>query len=182
MRKQLKCRSIVDLAVLSLDEAAAALNEDYVVTEILRQARIDVRTSLDASSSDDVVAFLEEMRQTSEHSVLSQIERGELITVDELVHRIGGNRQWVNYAVHSGRIFSVRAPTGANYFPSFFAVSLHHRRKLAKVAKLLRRLPAASQQYFFLTKRLSLGVTPLEAVTEGRMKEVVQAATSFAMS
>ena len=65
MRKQLKCRSIVDLAVLSLDEAAAALNEDYVVTEILRQARIDVRTSLDASSSDDVVAFLEEMRQTS---------------------------------------------------------------------------------------------------------------------
>lgn len=40
MRKQLKCRSIVDLAVLSLDEAAAALNEDYVVTEILRQARM----------------------------------------------------------------------------------------------------------------------------------------------
>ena len=182
MPKQLKRRSIVDLAVPSLDEAAAALNEDYMVTEILRQARIDVRTSLNVSPSDGAVAFMEEMRQSSGPAVLSQIESGELITLDDLVHRIGGNRQWVNYAVHTGRIFSLRAPTGADYFPSFFAVSLPHRRKLAIVAKLLRRLPAASQQYFFLTKRISLGVTPLEAVMQGRMNEVVRAATSFAMS
>lgn len=48
------------------------------------------------------------MRLATDKALLSAIKRKELLTEDELVAQIG-NRQWVSYAIKTGRVFSVQA-------------------------------------------------------------------------
>ena len=173
-------------------EIAAAVKEDRKVQAFLRKAaeetleagKLERKSSASTNCERDVVAletalFMAQMRLGSERALCGQIKRKELLTLDELVLAIGGNRQWVTYALRTGRIFSVSDSDGTPYFPSFFVVPLPHRRALGRVAKIVAGLPAASQLHFFMSKRLSLGATPVEAIAHGRLHEVRRAAASF---
>lgn len=73
-----------------------------------------------------------------------------------------------------------RGHQGSEYFPSFFASSQLDRRSLGRVAKVLARLPAPSRYQFFLNKLFPLGMTPLQALAEGRVKDVLIFASGFA--
>ncbi len=152
-----------------------------MVEKILREARSRPPAPMVTEKSiRDGERFMAEMHRASEATLLSRIERGELITQDELVTRVGGNRRWVNNALKAGRVFSLQAPSGGGYFPSFFAESSYDRRALGRVSKVLPRLPGPGKYFFFISESLSLGMTPLQALAEGRVQEVLICAAGFA--
>jgi hypothetical protein len=163
------------------EEVATAVTEDVMVEKILRVARsrppLTMVTEKTIRQGD---RFMAKMRLASQAALLSRIERGELITQDELVTRLGGNRRWVNNALKAGRVFSLQAPSGDCYFPLFFAESSYDRHALGRVSKVLARLPGPSKYFFFVSKSLSLGMTPLQALAEGRVREVLICAAGFA--
>lgn len=154
--------------------------QDSKVEKILREARNRRPVPMTEKSIRDGEKFMEKMNRTAQATLLSCIERKELITQDELILRLRGNRRWVRDALKAGRLFSLQAPSGSEYFPSFFASSLYDRRSLGRVAKVLARLPAPSRYQFFLNKLFPLGMTPLQALAKGRVKEVLIFASGFA--
>lgn len=169
------------LANFTAEEIAEALAEDRKVKKILRAARKrSARPVLVEKACRENAAIMAEFHAAAEAAMLSRIERAELITKDELIRRLGGNRRWVNSAILAGRIFSLQAPSGNDYFPAFFADNSYKRRDLGRVAKVLASLPGPSRYYFFVSKSFTLGMTPLEALAEGRVKSVVVCAFGFA--
>lgn len=172
----------IDLSKLPLGDVAKAAAEDILVEKILREARSRPPASMVTEKSiREGARFMSKMRRASEAALLSRIERGELITGDELITRLGGNRRWVRNALKAGRVFSLQAPSGANYFPSFFADSSYDRRALGRVSKFLALLPGPSKYHFFINKSFTLGMTPLQALAEGRVKDVLVCASGFAV-
>lgn len=172
----------IDLNSLPPEEVAEAIAEAVIVEKILREARSRAPGPMVTERSiREGERFMAKMRRASEEALLSRIERGALITRDELVTRLGGNRRWVNNALKAGRLFSLQAPSGDDYFPSFFADSSYDRRALGRVAKALTGLPGQSRYHFFMSKSLTLGMTPLEALAEGRVEAVIMAAVGFAV-
>ena len=119
------------------------------------------------------------MRLATEKALLSAIKRKEMLREEELVVLIG-NRQWVSYAIKTGRIFSVQAPDGVAYFPAFFVCPIMCRRLFGKVTKALAGLPGQSMLHFFMSRSVLLETTPVEALAAGRLKEVMVAAVGFA--
>ena len=176
--KKIRNRRIA-LASLPAAEIAAALAEDAMVKSILRQARIRPAAPITAKDSSEGRAFMAKMRLASEKAMLSSIKRKKLLTEEEIVALIA-NRQWVSYAIKTGRIFSVQAPDGVSYFPAFFVGPVIRRRLFGKVTKALAGLPGQSMLHFFVSRSTMLGTTPIEALAADRFKEVMVAAVGFA--
>jgi hypothetical protein len=152
-----------------------------MVAKILSEARTRPPVPMATEKSiRDGEEFVAKMRLGSEAALLSSVDRGELITRDVLVTRLGGSHRWVNDALKAERIFSLQAPSGEDYFPSFFADSSYDRRALGRVSKVLALLPGPSKYYFFINKSFMLGMTPLKALSEGRVKDVLVCAAGFA--
>jgi hypothetical protein len=171
----------IDLSTLPPDEVARALTEDLAVEKILREARRrKPAPMMTAKSIRDGEKFRVEMQLISQSTLLSRIARGEVITRDELITRLGGNRRWVRDALKSDRLFSLEAPSGVEYFAAFFADASYGRRSLGRVVRALAGLPGPSIYHFFVSKSVMLGMTPLEALAEGRVKAVLGAALGFA--
>lgn len=171
----------IDLSKLPLGDVAKAAAEDVLVEKILREARSRPPAPMVTKKSiRDGKRFMAKMRRASKAALLSRIERGELITHDELITRLGGNRRWLRNALQAGRVFSLQVPSGANYFPSFFADSSYDRRALGRVSKVLALLPGPSKYQFFASKSFTLGMTPLQALAHGRVKDVLVCASGFA--
>ena len=153
-----------------------------MVAKILSEARTQPPAPMaNEQSIRDGEEFTAKMRLGSEAALLSSIDRGELITRNVLVTLLGGNRRWVNNALKDGRIFSLQAPSGIKYFPAFFADSSYDRRALGRVSKVLAILPGPSKYFFLTNKSLMLGTTPLQALVEGRVKDVLVCASGFAV-
>lgn len=170
------------LESLPPEAVAEALAEDIKVAKILRDARSLPPASMVTEKSIRAGArFMSKMRRASEAALLSRIERGELVTKNELITRLEGNRRWVSDALKAGRVFSIQAATGTDYFPSFFADRSYDRRVLGRVAKALSNLPGQSRYHFFTSKSFTLGMTPLQALGEGRVKDVLVCASGFAV-
>lgn len=181
MHKKGKFTLPIDLTTLPPDEVASALAEDRAVDKILRAARSRRAAPMATTKSiRDGVKLRAAMHRTAQATQLLRIERGELISRNELVSRLGGNRRWVADALRSGRLFSFRAPSGVEYFPAFFADSSYDRRSLGRVVRELAGLPSPSIYHFFMSKSVMLRMTPLEALAEGRVKSVLDAARGFA--
>lgn len=105
------------LSNLPLGDVARAAAEDLMVEKILREARSRPPAPMVTEKSiRDGERFRAEMHRISQATLLSRIERGELITRDELITRLGGNRRWVTDAVKSDRLFA--APSGGRLFTS----------------------------------------------------------------
>lgn len=168
------------LASFPEDVVTAALAEDAKVEKILRDARSGPPPPVTKKSMREGAALMAEFRRGSAAALARRIESKELLTREELVERLGGNRRWVTSALKGGRLFSVQAPSGVDYFPAFYADPSIDRRALGNVAKVLSGLPAASKYHFFVSKSFTLGMTPLEALADGSVKDVLTTAAGFA--
>lgn len=171
----------IDFDTLPLAEIAWALAEDVKVEQILRPTQTGQRVA--KATEKQLHGDKKSMTRAQRDSIgglKSRIERGELITKEQLIERLGGNRRWLSAAIKAGRVFSVQAPSGSDYFPSFFADVSYERGALGRVAKVLIDLPGPSKYHFFLSKSTMLGMTPLQALAEGQVKKVLVCAVGFA--
>ncbi|MBI3154368.1 MAG: hypothetical protein HYZ20_03070 [Burkholderiales bacterium] len=149
-----------------------------------------------ATELGDLASKLEEIRArlaTGDRRLVSQVERdragkflSRLVSDGVLVEPAGFaealhiTRQALSKALSAQRVFYVEVG-GQRYYPSFFADPRYERRQLESVSKALGELPGASKLQFFLTKKASLeGLTPLDALAQGRYSRVRTAAQGFA--
>lgn len=176
-----KGTSPTDLSMLPPDVVAAAQAESEKVQAILAEARrrppTVVATPASIAANQKIMKAL---HAGAAKKLIGRIRRKELLTKEELIERLGGNRRWVNRALRAGRLFSLQAPSGTEYFPTFFADCAHRRRSLGRVAHALNGLPGPSKYFFFVSRFTSLQMSPLEAVALGRMSEVIECALAFA--
>lgn len=176
-----KGTSPTDLSMLPPDVVAAAQAESEKVQAILAKACRRPPTVVATQAS---IAANEKIMKTlhagAAKKLIGRIRRKELITKEELIERLGGNRRWVNSALRAGRLFSLQEPSGTEYFPAFFADCSHRRRSLGRVSYALNELPEPSRYFFFVTKFTSLQMSPLEAIALGRISEVMECALAFA--
>lgn len=173
----------IDLSTLPPDVVAAAQAESEKVQAILAVAAKRPPTNVaNAVSIAANAKIMKALHAGAAKKLIGRIRRKKLITKEELIEQLGGNRRWVNSALRAGRLFSLQAPSGIEYFPAFFADCSLRRRKLGRVAHALNGLPAPSKYFFFVTKFTSLQMSPLEAITLGRMSEVMECALGFAQA
>ncbi len=105
---------------------------------------------------------------------------GKLLPAAQTWAGLGMTRQALSKAVASGRIFTVDVGA-AQYYPAFYLAGDIDRKTLGKVTQGLGGLPGWSKWQFFTTPKASLGnVTPLVALSRGKVDEVERAATAFA--
>ena len=125
-------------------------------------------------------AAMAEGRERAAETLARRIENKELLSAAELRSALGITQAEIDEAVASNRLFALKGPGGAPYYPGFYADATVDRSALELVVQELRDLPAASKYHFFVSKRTNLGATPLEALKRGRVAEVCQAAAGFA--
>ena len=113
-------------------------------------------------------------------SVMARIANHELLSSAELQRALNVKRQAISGAVKAGRLFALVGPSGDNYYPSFYADPTLDRRIVEKVTKALGALPAASKYHFLTAKSTWLNATPLDALRNGRVDDVLAAAAGFA--
>jgi hypothetical protein len=131
--------------------------------------------------SPDAVAFMEQMYAESLIALKERIENKVLITSKELQDLLQVTPLFISDAERSNRLFSIAGPAGENYYPAFYADVSLDRRSIEEVCKALDSLPSTSKFHFFTSKSTYLGVkTPLEALKEGRLADVLAAATGYA--
>ncbi|RQV65564.1 hypothetical protein DF024_12130 [Burkholderia cenocepacia] len=105
---------------------------------------------------------------------------GKLLPAAQTWAGLGMTRQALSKAVASGRIFTVDVGA-AQYYPAFYLAGDIDRKTLGRVTQCLGGLPGWSKWQFFTTPKASLGnVTPLVALSRGKVDEVERAATAFA--
>lgn len=83
-------------------------------------------------------------------------------------------------ALAAGRIFTV--DVGARrYYPAFYVHGDFDRRALERVTQFLGSLPGWSKWQFFTIPRAALDkLTPLQALSRGKLDPVERAAKAFA--
>lgn len=73
------------------------------------------------------------------------------------------------------------APSGENYYPALYGDPAYDGRSLAAVCERLGDPPGPSKFHFFTSKSTCLGIkTPLQALEEGMLDKVLNAARGFA--
>lgn len=165
------------------DEKKAAAKEDAKVQRILAVARGQKGVSAPTEDSErESMEFMVEMRRGSAAAMKRRIANKELLPSKEFQEALNIRRQSISDAVQSGRMFALVGPSGENYYPAFYADADLDRRSVEKVSKALGQLPAASKYFFFTSKSSFLGAeTPLEALKNGRIADVLVAAAGFAV-
>ncbi|MBN3731614.1 hypothetical protein G3N98_11835 [Burkholderia sp. Tr-20390] len=124
-----------------------------------------------------VVADPERQVQAERRTLVAD---GKLLPAAQIWAGLGMTRQALSKAVASGRIFTVDVGA-AQYYPAFYLAGDIDRKTLGKVTQCLGGLPGWSKWQFFTTPKASLGnVTPLVALSRGKVDEVERAATAFA--
>jgi hypothetical protein len=109
-----------------------------------------------------------------------RIDRGELITAAEFCEALDVDVDWLSEALYDGRVFAMTGPDRRNYYPAFYAAPGVDSSDIEVVVKLLSRVEVISRFTFFYRIWTPLGSTPLEALGEGRLDEVVKIAIWFA--
>jgi len=161
---------VIDLAgLVTFDREAPASRNTK------KSGRGKTAASPSAESSDP---FGFECRTLPERQAL--VDSSKLLPAAKVWKGLDMTRQALNKAVASGRIFIV--DVGASqYYPAFYLASDIDRKTLAKVTQLLGSLPGWSKWQFFTTPKASLGnITPLKALSRGKVEQVAQAAAAFA--
>ncbi|MGF6977607.1 hypothetical protein QFZ94_006057 [Paraburkholderia sp. JPY465] len=128
-------------------------------------------------------------RSESEHSIdrsasnaarHSLVGEGKLLRTAVICEALGITEQRLGKDVAAGRIFSVDVET-TPYYPAFFVAKELDRRDLAKVVRKLGELTDWGKWKFFTEPNASLdNLTPLRALMDGGVKQVLRAAAAFA--
>ncbi|MCE3607573.1 hypothetical protein LXA47_28800 [Massilia sp. P8910] len=165
---------------LSVAELVKAKLEDEAGTLALRRKHVpssdEMTTQKSVQTGDALIA---QCLHASKESMARRIAKGEFLASGELQRLLHIKRASISAAVKAGRMFAVVGPSGNNYYPAYFADERLDRRALEKVARVLGQLPGASKHYFFTAKSIALNSTPLDALRDGRLEEVLTVATSF---
>lgn len=170
---------VEDNAVLS--ELARAQNEDVLFQNVLNAVEdrgYQVMSTPESIRQGNKAVALAE--QNTADTTLALIASQEFISSGQLQSALHVQRQAISGAVKAKRLFAIIGPSGANYYPAYFADPTLDRRSLEKVSKVLGSLPAHSKHHFFTSKSTLLRETPLEALRKGRDTEVLVAAAGFA--
>ncbi|WP_440625585.1 hypothetical protein [Burkholderia sp. 22313] len=124
-----------------------------------------------------VAADLERQVQAERRMLVAD---GNLLPAAQTWAGLGMTRQALSKAVASGRIFAVDVGA-AQYYPAFYLTGDIDRKTLGRVTQCLGSLPGWSKWQFFTTPKASLGnVTPLVALSHGKVDGVERAAMAFA--
>ncbi|WP_244143652.1 hypothetical protein [Burkholderia ubonensis] len=162
---------VIDLAATITFGVAAAATRDTKKSGAARRDSKPVARTEGAS-----VAY--ERRALPERQAL--VVDGKLLSAIEIRVLLGITRQALNKAVASGRIFTVDVGAG-QYYPAFYLAGDIDRKTLGKVTQRLGSLPGWSKWQFFTTPKASLGnLTPLDALSRGKVEQVERAAAAFA--
>jgi hypothetical protein len=140
-----------------------------------RQTKEATRTKKDKRADEGASEFTSpsDGRQTL-------VSERKLLLAAEVWRGLGITRQALSKALAAGRIFTV--DVGARqYYPAFYVHGDFDRRALERVTRLLGSLPGWSKWQFFTTPKASLGkLTPLQALSRGKLDSVERAAKAFA--
>ncbi len=169
---------LLKLGILQAIDIAALVTFDRkapAVRNTKKAGRGKTAASHTAESSDP---FDFKRRALPERQAL--VDSGKLLPASKVWEGLDMTRQALNKAVASGRIFTV--DVGASqYYPAFYLSGDMDRKTLAKVTQLLGSLPGWSKWQFFTTPKASLGnITPLKALSRGKVEQVAKAASAFA--
>ena len=190
-------RLIVQEVVAQIDQLATLEDAETALVQFTPQELADAaREDAHASAAPDpatrrrprIMSTTQSIRAGSEeraHAVHAaaatlehRIEKGELIGSGALQRALNVQRQALSAAMKAGRLFAFVGPSGENFYPAFYVDPTLDRRAVEKVSKALGELPAASKYYFFTEPFTALQDTPLGALRNGRVTEVLAAAAS----
>jgi hypothetical protein len=103
---------------------------------------------------------------------------GKLLRAEIVCEALGITEQRLSKDVSRGRIFSVEVE-GGQYYPAFFLARELDRKDLSTVTRRLDGLTGWEKWDFFTEPKESLGgLTPLQALLRGEVKQVLRAATA----
>ena len=103
-----------------------------------------------------------------------------LVPESELASALGLTAEHIDELVAKGVVFFVERE-GVRLYPSFFIDATLDGKQVATVVKLLGNLGGSSKWQFFSTGKGSLGgLTPVDALRQGKLKQVTIAAEGFA--
>ena len=139
--------------------------------------RTETRKRRELVSTADFVAQLE--REELEYRE-EQVASKELLSSAEMRARLQVTPQALSAAVKAKRMFTLSGPSGAQFFPAFFADREYDRPVLERVSKALGDLPGGRKYFFFTAQRYSLGgKSPLQALGKGKIDQVLAAAEAY---
>ena len=103
-----------------------------------------------------------------------------LVGEAEFAQSLNWSARAVAKAVSAGTLFVVKQD-GQQLYPSFFADGTLKRRQLIAVSRMLKDLDGFTKwQFFVVGKGFLGGITPLEALREGKLRQVKTAAEGYA--
>lgn len=112
--------------------------------------------------------------------LVQMIQAGQLLASTDFLSRLGLTKQALSKAVGANRMFYIDF-RGDRHFPAFYVDPMYSRAQLETVTKLLGDLPGGAKLQFFMTRKGSLaGLTPLEAIAQGKLAKVKDVAAAFA--
>ncbi|MBQ0942618.1 hypothetical protein KAK07_04660 [Ideonella sp. 4Y16] len=104
----------------------------------------------------------------------------QLVDAVEFAEALGCPVEGIAKLVSAGSVFFVERD-GVQLYPTFFADSTLRRRQLRAVVKTLGNWDNFTKWRFFVSGKGSLGgLTPLEALRQGRLLQVMRTAEGFA--
>lgn len=134
-----------------------------------------------ARSGNDRAVYQHEVALKERRELAALITRGELITSSEMLSMLGVTRQALSEARARRRIFSITGPSGKSFYPAFYVKGVPDRRDLEKVSVALNDIPGWSKFHFFNSESNYLGgITPLQAMADGKLPAVLVAAAGYA--
>ena len=108
------------------------------------------------------------------------VRQGELLDPKSFCKQSGMSECELQDALREGRLFGLEID-GVLYLPAFFAECALNRDWLEDVTLLMGNLSGAQKWVFFSRPKGSLGgITPLEALRQGRVDAVAISAKGFA--
>ncbi|PXW28330.1 hypothetical protein [Paraburkholderia caballeronis] len=143
--------------------------------ELSRQTKEATRTRKDRRADEGAFEFA-----SPSDGRQALVSERKLLLATEVCRGLGITRQVLGKALAAGRIFTV--DVGARrYYPAFYVHGDFDRTALERVTQLLGSLPGWSKWQFFTTPKASLGkLTPLQALSRGKLALVERAAKAFA--
>lgn len=119
------------------------------------------------------------LRRESAAALQRRIESKELLSLQEFRAALHVDVEHIKEAVTDGRMFVIASPGGEEFYPAFYGDKSFARSDLESAARALTGVSADSKFHFFTSKSTLLAATPLDALKEGRLENVLTAAAAF---
>lgn len=125
-------------------------------------------------------AFMANLQQEAMRSRARLRDEGKLLESADICDRLHVTRQALSKAVAEQRLFALDGPGGRKLYPAFYSDSKLPKRDVERVAQTLGELPGATKWQFFTTPATTLGgKTPIEALSKGKVDDVLRTAGGF---